>query len=300
MKTAVIGLSNGKWFAQKLAARLKTKISPYSFRKFPDGELFVKFDFSLIGKKAVLVQSLCGGKHWSPNDVILELVFAARTAKKLGAKKVIAVAPYLAYMRQDKAFNSGECFSAKEMAWLLSQCVDALFTFDPHLHRIPSLSKIFSVPAIKISTEKKIAEFVAKKFSKENTVVAGPDFEGSQWAKKIADSIGFESSILQKRRFGDRKVKVKVVKELGWKNKNVVIIDDIISTGNTIAQAVLELKKRKPKAVYCICVHAILAEGALSKILAAGAKEVFSCNTIESKTNRIDLSGEVAKELEKR
>ncbi len=297
MKTAVIGLSNGKWFAHRLAAHLGKKTSPYSFRKFPDGELYIKFDSSLRGKKVILVQSLCCAKNSSPNDAILELVFAARTAKKLGAKKVVAVVPYLAYMRQDKAFNFGESFSAKEMAWLLSQCIDALFSFDPHLHRISSLSKIFSVPAKKLSADKKIAEFVAQRFSKENTVVVGPDFESSQWAKKIADSIGFWSSILQKRRFGDRKVEVKVVKELEWENKNIVIIDDIISTGNTIVQAILELKKRKPRAVYCICVHPILAEGALSKILKAGAKEVISCNSIESKTNRIDLSGEVAKFL---
>lgn len=290
-KKVIVGLSNGIGFAKKISAHSKIKLEKYSFRNFPDGEVYVKFDSDLNGKEVVLVQSL----SLRPNDFLIELIFAARTAKAMGAKKVTAVTPYLAYMRQDKVFNFGESFSAKEMASLLCVAVDELFTFEPHLHRLQSLSAIFSIKATSLSASEKIANFVSKKFSSKDTIIVGPDLESSKWAKKIADMIGFESSIFEKTRFSDRHVKVRVAKEVEWKNKNVVIIDDIISTGKTVVESVKELKKRKQRAIYCICVHALLVEGALEKILNAGAKKVISCNTVPSKTNRIDLSDELVK-----
>lgn len=293
MKTVVAGLSNGKHFGVSLAKKSGTGKLKYIFRKFPDGELHIKFGSQVKGRHVVLVQSLFP----NPNDALVELFLAARTARGMGAKRVSAITPYLCYMRQDKVFSFGESFSAKEIAWLLSKCVDGLFAFEPHLHRIRSLSEIFSVEAKNLSARSAISDFVLKKFSRDNTVIVGPDRESSQWAKKIADAVGFDSTVLEKTRFGDRKVRVKVTTELDWKNKDVIIIDDIVSTGGTVVQAAKEIRKRKPRAVYCICVHPLLVEGALEKIMKAGVKEFFSCNTIEHKSNCIDLSGVVAKEL---
>ncbi|MBI2598565.1 MAG: ribose-phosphate pyrophosphokinase, partial [Candidatus Diapherotrites archaeon] len=127
MQTVLVGLSNGKFFAKKISKKTGLKMLRYDFKKFPDGENYTRFGPSVRGKKVVLAQSLAG----HVNDNIMELVFAARTAKRMGAKKVVALTPYLAYMRQDTVFKSGECFSAKETGWLLSQCVDELITFEP-------------------------------------------------------------------------------------------------------------------------------------------------------------------------
>ena len=293
MPKAIAVLSKGKGFAAKLSGKLGIKKLPLKLDVFPDGELYVRFLGSVKGKTIYMVQSLSG----APNNALLELFLAARTAKELGAKKVFGILPYLGYMRQDKRFKAGECFSAKEVAWLLSNCLDRLYTFDAHLHRIKSLNKIFRIPAKNLSSAKPIAAYIKKKFSSKNTVIVGPDIESSQWAAKIAKSIGFESTILRKKRFHSRKVKVHVHKELEWKGKNVVIVDDIVSSGHTMAEAIKAVKKRGVKEVHCICIHAVFSEDALRKIRKAGAKSIASCNTIPHATNKIDVSGEMVNEL---
>ncbi len=282
----VFGLSESKKTARRIAKSLKVKFGKFESAKFPDGEMHLRFGDSVKGKKVVLVKSL----NPEPNDGLMELVFAARTAKKLKAKKVYAVIPYLAYMRQDKMFKSGECVSAPEMAKLLNNSVDGLVTVDPHLHRIKKLSEIFRIPTKRVSADPSIAAYIKKKYNKDKTLIVGPDIESSQWAKRIADSIEFESTIFLKERFHSRKVKVRVEKELDWKGKEVIIVDDIVSTGHTMIEAVKEIKKRKAKAVDCVCVHAVMAENAYAKLKKAGARKVLSCDSIKHKSNAIELS----------
>lgn len=272
---------------------LNSELGSLKSALFPDGEFHIQFKDKVKGRIVVLVQALSP----NPNTSLLELYFCGKTAKELGAKKVIGVIPYLAYMRQDKRFNEGEALSNKLMGHLIDVGFDKLITVDPHLHRVKSLEDVFSIPAKKLTANSVIAEFIEKKFSPKNTVIVGPDIESSQWAKKIADSVGFESTIFLKNRFSSRKVKVNVTKELEWKGKNVVIIDDIISSGHTMIEAVKEIKKRKPKAVHCICVHGIFAENAYNKLKKAGAKNVISCNSIPHESNKIDLAPLIAKEL---
>ena len=297
----VFPMSNSTELGKSIARKATTKGSPVGKAKlgklnselFPDGEFHIRFMNEVRGKKVVLVQSL----HPNPNDSLLELYFAGKTAMDLGASKVIGVVPYLAYMRQDKRFKSGECVSNHYMAHLLNTGLDKLITVDPHLHRVHDLGELFHIEKRKITANEAIADYISRKFSEKNTVIIGPDSESSQWAEMIADEIGFESSIFLKKRFGSRKVKVKVVKELDWHGKNVVIIDDIISSGHTMIEAVKTIRKKKAKSVHCICIHGIFAENAFKKIRIAGAKSIISCNTITHKSNKIDLSELIAKEL---
>ena len=291
MKT-VIGLSNSEKLATTVAKKAKARLGRAGMKRFPDGELYLQFK-GKTGKEAYLVQSL----NPNPDSALIELIFAARTAKELGAKKVVGIIPYLAYMRQDKRFKKRECVSAKQMAFLLNSSLDGLITVDPHLHRIKSLKQVFRIKTKKLSATSAIAKYIKKNFNREKSLIVGPDIESYQWARAIANSIGFSSSIFLKKRSSARKVKIKVVKELEWKGKNVIIVDDIISTGHTMIETVKEIKKRKPKAVYCICVHPIFAESAYEKLLKAGAKRIVSCNTIIHKSNKIDLSGVIAGEI---
>ena len=289
----IVALGNGKGFAKALSRRAKLRAVSYHIERFPDNEMHLRFKESVGGKELFLVQSLSP----NPNDSLLELVFAGRTAKELGAKKVVGVVPYLAYMRQDKRFKGGECVSAKEMAWLLNNSLDALITIDPHLHRIRKLKQIFKIPAKNISAVAAISEFVEKKFDASNTLIVGPDWESSQWARTVGKKAGMKSVIFLKERFSSRRVKVRYKKGIEFKGKNVILIDDIISTGHTMIEAVKEIRKKKPKAIYCICVHGILAENALQKLRKAGAKQVISCNTVPGITNKIDVSKAVAEEI---
>ena len=217
--------------------------------------------------------------------------------RSLVRKKVVGIVPYLAYMRQDKRFKGGECVSAKEMAWLLNNSLDALITIDPHLHRIRKLNQIFKIPAENVSAIDAVSEFIGKKFDAGNTLIVGPDWESFQWARAVGRKAGMKSVIFLKERFSSRRVKVHYKKDVEFSGKNIIIIDDIISTGHTMVEAVKEIKKKKPKAIYCVCVHGIFAENALQKLKKAGVKQVLSCNTIPGKTNKIDVARDVAKEI---
>lgn len=290
----VFGLSNGR-IAPKIASFAKARLGKMEARHFPDGELYIRFLESLRGEEVVLVQST----HPNPDEKLVELFFAARTARELGASKVTGVIPYLCYMRQDKRFHEGECVSNKMMAHLLNSCLDKIITVDPHLHRVKNLAELFHIERKKITANAKIAEYVKKKFSSKDTVLVGPDGESSQWAREIADSIGFQSSIFLKTRFSSHKVKLDVRQELEWKGKNVVIIDDIVSSGHTMIEAIAALKKRKARAIHCLCVHGIFAENSFEKMKKAGAKTIVSTNTIPHKSNGIDMSKLIADELAK-
>ncbi|MFH1587490.1 MAG: ribose-phosphate diphosphokinase [Candidatus Diapherotrites archaeon] len=288
----IIGLRNSIDLAKKMAKKKKIAFSLLETRNFPDGESYLRFATPVKGNTVYLVQSL----HPDPNNSLIELVFAARGARAQGAKRIVGVVPYLAYMRQDKRFKDGEVISSRHMALLLERSLDELITVDPHLHRYNSLSELFSIPAKKLSAVEEVAKYIDKKFPK-NTVIIGPDEESFQWALVVATLIKHKAVIFTKRRSSSRKVNIKIKEGFDWKGKEIVIIDDIISTGHTMVETVKELKRRKVKAVHCICVHGILAEGALKKLKKAGAKSVVSCNTIPSPTNKIDLSGLIAKEL---
>ncbi len=292
----VFGLSNSNGFEKKFCKELGSVLGKFSSEKFPDGELHLQFKNSVRGKKVFLIQSLA----LTPNDSLMELFFAARGAKDKGAKKVLGIIPYLSYMRQDKEFHKGEIVSAHHMANLLNNSLDGLITIDPHLHRIKKMSEVFFKNFHAITSVPTISEFVKKKFSAKNTIIIGPDWESFQWARHVAKRIGFKAIIFKKTRFTAKRVKVSYSKEFEVKNKNIIIIDDMISTGHTMIEAIKELKKKKPKAIYCLTVHALLLDNAEKKILKAGAKKIYSCNTIPSKTNAIQLEQLTALEAKKK
>ncbi len=226
---------------------------------------------------------------------LYDIVFAAETAKDLGAKKVILVAPYLAYMRQDKRFNPGEAVSSRIMAKLLNNSVDKIITVDPHLHRYRSMKEVFTISAKNLTANLLIADYVKKKIS--NAVIIGPDWESYQWAEAIAKRIGVESTVLEKTRYSSRHVTSKMVKRVEIKGKTVVIVDDIISTGHTIAEAAKKAKAAGAKKIVAIGVHGLLVENAISKLHQAGVSEVITTNCIEHKTNRIDVTELFVEEL---
>src|SRR3989344_5490649 len=230
----VFPMPNSAELGRKVAAKAKARMGGLKISHFPDGESHLQFMEDVRGKEAVLVQTL----HPNADEALMHLVFAGRTAKDLGAGKVTGVVPYMAYMRQDKRFHAGECVSNRIAAHLLNQSLDKVITIDPHLHRVHDLADLFHIERKKLTANGAIAEYIKKEFSAKAAVIAGPDMESSQWARSIADSIGFESAIFRKERFGPHHVKITAEQELrGWKGKEVIIVDDIISAGHTMVGA---------------------------------------------------------------
>ncbi len=279
--------------AAKVAKKLKKKYSQLRVYKFPDGELYVRFMKNIRDKVVVLVQSFYG----DINDCLIEVIFAAETAKELGAEKVVLVAPYFPYLRQDKRFNPGECVSIKIVAELIDSAFNEIFIIDPHLHRQTTLSHLFKIKSAKLTANSCIASYIRKNI--KNPIIIGPDWESYKWAGKVAHVINCGSYILKKKRYSGRKVKVTLnekVKKTEFDGKSIVLIDDIISTGNTLIEAIKILKKLGAERFYCIAVHGIFVESALKRLREVNA-EVVTTNTIPNKLARIDVSELIANEI---
>ncbi len=288
----IAGCSNGTHLAGKIARKLKASYSKLRVNKFPDGEIKVRFMSNVRGKEVVLVQSFYG----AINDCIVEVIFAAETAKELGAKKVFLAAPYFPYLRQDKRFKPGQCVSIEVIGRLISRYFDKVFIIDPHLHRETKLSHLFSIKAESLTSNPYIADYIKKNI--KNPLIVGPDRESYKWARKVAEKIKCGHVILKKKRYSGRKVKVTLNKEVNVDNKNIVFVDDIISTGNTILESVKNLRKLGAKKFNCIAVHGIFVENALEKLRKANVK-VVTTNTIPNNVSKIDVSGLIAENLKK-
>ncbi len=251
-------------------------------RQFPDGESYIKYEETLAGEDLIFIDSLD-----KPNDKIMPLLFAAQTAKELGAKSVKLIAPYLAYMRQDTRFYPGEALTSNCFAGLLSHYFDALITIDPHLHRHHDLNEIYRIPTKTISAAPAIAKWLAEHL--EKPLLIGPDSESEQWVAQIAQQINAPYIILEKQRQGDRQVSVSVPEVANYLDYTPVLVDDIISTGRTFIAAIAQLSKANMKNPICIGVHAIFADNAYQELLKVSA-QVITCNTIFHPSNAIDLS----------
>ena len=276
--------------AKKIASKLKKPYSALEVIHFPDSEIKLKFKVNVKGKVVVLVQSF----YKNINDCVIETLFAAETASDLGAKRVILVAPYFPYLRQDKRFNPGECISLRTIAKNIDEDFDKAIIIDPHLHREKTLEHIFRIKSKKVTANPLIIDYIKKKI--KNPVIIGPDWESHKWAQRIAEEIGCEFAIMEKKRYSARKVKVSLHKKINIKNKNLIFIDDMISTGNTLLRAIKAMKKLGAKKVTCFAVHGILVENALQKLQKAGAT-VITTNTIPNKAAKIDVSRLIADNL---
>ncbi len=288
----VTTLNNSELLAKKIANGLKVKYFKTKVDKFPDGELYLKYESNLKDKELIIVESF----QPNPNKTLINLIFAAKTAKELGAKKVILVAPYLGFMRQDKRFNDGECVSAPIMAELLSKYFDKLLTIDPHLHRIPKMGDVFTNNAKNLTANKVIAEFIKKRYY--NEIIVGPDWESYQWADEISKIVGVKDTVLEKIRHSSRYVDVQMKEQIDFYGKNVIIVDDIISTGNTMIKAAKKAKQLGAKKIIAIGVHGLFVENGLDK-MKKHFDEIHTVNTIVHKTNKIDISPIIISELKK-
>jgi len=288
----VVSCSHGRHLGPLIAKLLKARHLDLLVSRFPDDELLVRFKSDVMGSAVALIQSFYG----NISDCIIEVILAAGTARNLGAKKLILVAPYFPYLRQDKRFNKGESVSQEIITGLFDKYFDAVFIIDPHLHRKGSLSQIFKIKAVKLSANSLIADYIKNKI--KNPMLVGPDSESYKWARDVAEKIGAESRILSKRRLSSYDVKVKLNKKIDLNGRNGVIVDDIVSTGHTIMEAAKLLRRLGAKSIYCICVHGIFVNNAL-KQLQKNKIKIISTNTIPNPVAKIDVSGLICRELYK-
>lgn len=273
--------------AQRLAAEWPAEAGQLAARHFPDGESLVRLDTPPRGRDVAVVCTL----H-EPDAKLLALLLAADTARELGARSVGLVAPYLAYLRQDRSFHVGESRNAAYFARLLSRHFDWLATVDPHLHRFRSLDEVYSIPTAAAAAAPLLARWIAANV--ERPVLIGPDQESGQWVTAIAHAAGLPWQVLEKVRRGDRQVEIRVPDLAAWAGYTPVLVDDIISSGGTLVEVIGQLRARGMPAPECVAVHAVFAQWAYWAVVEAGAGRVVTTNTIAHASNAIDVSAALA------
>ncbi|MGZ8159228.1 MAG: ribose-phosphate diphosphokinase [Methylobacter sp.] len=272
--------------AQRLAARLDVPLVEVVLHHFPDGESLVRLPPSLP-EHVIVCRSLN-----QPNDKLIELLLCATTARELGAKRLTLVSPYLSYMRQDIANQPGEAVSQRIVGKLLADLFDDVLTVDPHLHRISSLTQAIPIKnAISLTAADQIGAFLKQQFT--HAVLLGPDSESKQWVGAIAHNIGFDYVIAAKNRLGDKRVEM-VLPDRDFGSQPVVIIDDMASTGRTLAKAAGLLQARGCTDIYAVVTHALFCGDAYSHILKSGVKTIWSTDSIDHPTSCIKLDALLA------
>ncbi len=267
--------------AGALARELGCPGDTVDIHRFPDGESLVSVPPALSGTLVVY----CGLEQ--PNEKLVELYLALGAARDNGAERIILVAPYLCYMRQDTAFEPGQAVSQRLIGELLSGTVDGLITVDPHLHRTPRLADALPhCRSLALSAAPLLGRFLRER--ELDAVLVGPDAESRQWVQAVAAECGFEIAIAAKVRRGDREVVVELP-DGDYRGRVAVLVDDVISSGHTLAEAATELRRRGAGPVYALCSHALFAPGAEETLHRAGVDAVWSSNAIPHASNRVDL-----------
>lgn len=280
MAGLLIALPGSEDLARRLSEATGLPLGAVELRTFPDQEIYLRLGDEVAGQEVVLVGSLD-----KPGDKFLQIAFLAATAKDLGACSVGLVAPYLAFMRQDSRFAPGEGITSVYFAKLLSGIVDWLVTVDPHLHRWHSLDELYSIPTRIARAAGAIASWVTEHVARP--VLVGPDAESAQWVADVAERCGAPFAVLEKTRRGDRDVSVSGLSAQELHGRTPVVIDDIISTGRTMVEAAKQVQAAGGTGTICIGIHAVFADAVHQELLAAGAAQVLTCNTIPHASNAI-------------
>jgi ribose-phosphate pyrophosphokinase len=272
--------------AQRLAHALSCPYGQVDIHRFPDDESKVRMPESLP-EHVILCRSL---DH--PNDKLVELLFAAETARAAGTRSLTLVAPYLCYMRQDHAFQRGEAVSQRIIGRWLANLFDTIITVDPHLHRISDLSEV--VPAKRIVTLNAgplLAAFLHQRLGR--AILIGPDSESQQWVEQIAERAGMDYLVGEKQRLSDTKVHIKLPSQ-NLRGKTAVIVDDVASTARTLAITAQHLRAAGAAEIHCCVTHALFVGDAEAILRKAGINHIWSTDSVLHSSNAVELSGILA------
>lgn len=287
MSTIVLAAFDDVALADHLADRLGAAAGEIESRRFPDEETYVRLLTPVADCDVILVGSLD-----RPDPKLARLLFLADAARDLGARKVGLVAPYLAYLRQDKRFKPGEAVTAPSFARVLSRAFDWLVTVDPHLHRYAALDEIYSVPATAMHAAPVVAQWIATRVARP--LVVGPDRESEQWVAEVARAARAPYAVFEKARLGDTRVELRAPDLAPWRDRQPVLVDDVVSSGGTMIEALGLLARTGLPAATCVAVHALFAGDAQERLLAAGAREVATSDTIRHPSNRFSVLDRLA------
>ncbi|MBA4804230.1 MAG: ribose-phosphate pyrophosphokinase [Brevundimonas sp.] len=278
----ILPMPGNETFAANLAAAGGWRLGELETRRFPDGESYVRILSDVRGCGVEIVCTLA-----RPDDAFLPLIFAADAARDLGATEVNLVAPYLAYMRQDRRFKPGEAITSRSFARLVSATFDRLTTIDPHLHRYRALSDLYDIDGQVLHAASVLADWIAAEV--RDPLIIGPDEESEQWVSAVAARVGAPHVVLRKIRHGDRDVEIAVPDLSRFRARRPVLIDDIASSGRTLIEAARQLPAQGLARPVCAVVHGVFAADAYDQ-LSAVAGRIVSTDSVPHPSNAIPLA----------
>ena len=275
--------------ARRLAGTLGCPLALVETHTFPDGEVLPRV--AATTPTTILYRSLN-----RPNEKLVELLLAADGLRRAGAQRLILVAPYLPYMRQDKQFHPGEPVSQHVLAAMLDKAFDRIITVDPHLHRTASLEAILP-NASAVQGVDALAVYLRHFPFDLAPVVIGPDEESGPWVRRLSGLMGAEAVVLGKERHGDRNVDISAPPGFSLADRSALVIDDICSSGSTLCAVVRRVRSAGAQKVTVYVTHALCDDGVLRQLEEAGADRLISSDACVHRTNAVELADVLAAAL---
>jgi ribose-phosphate pyrophosphokinase len=283
VSVSVQGLPSSSREAAALAARLGAPFHEIAVHAFPDGE--IRVTVGPASATTIVYASLD-----RPNDKLIALMFAAEALRRGGARRLVLVAPYLCYMRQDAAFGAGEAISQQVIGPLLARCFDRVVTVDAHLHRTPNIASVFpGIQSDNLSAMPALSDALRKPGLDPATIVVGPDAESRPWVSDLAGRLGLSHTVATKTRRGDRSVAIEFQDQACISGHSALIVDDIVSSGGTIIACAKALNAAGAMAVDVVVTHALFPEAAHREMISAGVRSIRSTHSVPHFTNTIAL-----------
>jgi ribose-phosphate pyrophosphokinase len=269
--------------ATRLGAKLGIPVHAIKQHRFPDGEM--QITVGPVATTTMLYVPLD-----QPNDKLIAILFAAEALRRAGCARLVLLAPYLCYMRQDVAFHAGEAISQKAMGHLLAGLVDRVITVDAHLHRTPDIREVFpGIEAEDLSAMPAIADALRDGYLDPATIVVGPDVESTPWVRDLAGRLGIAHAVARKTRRDDRSVEISFSDAASIAGRPALLVDDIVSSGGTLIACAQALTAAGAKTIDAVITHALFPPAMLQDFTRAGIRSVRSTNSVPHPSNAILL-----------
>ncbi|ODS41868.1 MAG: hypothetical protein MSIBF_00445 [Candidatus Altiarchaeales archaeon IMC4] len=280
--------SKSAGLAKRVSEESRIKLGETELRKFTDGEFYIRILSGVKNENAVLINSVVD------NESLVETLLLLDALRDNGAKRIDLFVPYMAYCRQDKVFKDGEALSAKTVLKLLGNFSDSITTLNAHFLDTYGRFEPWGVKLKNLDAFPLLAKHFAGRV--RSPVVIAPDKGAMHYARNAAEIIGCESDYLEKTRVSDTDVRMKT-KKLPVKGKDVIILDDIISTGGTMLKAAGMLRGAGAKTIDLGCVHGVFSKG--TEMFGGVVDELVCTDSIERTESRVSVSGLIAGEIQK-
>jgi ribose-phosphate pyrophosphokinase len=287
---AIHSLPSSARDAARLAGQLNVMMYEIDVHRFPDGEVRVT-----VGPAATTI--IVYASLDRPNDKLVALLFAAEALRRGGAQRLVLMAPYLCYMRQDTAFQRGEAISQKVVGRLLAGAFDRVVTVDAHLHRTKDIREVFpGIAADNLPAMSAVADALRAGLD-PRTVIIGPDAESRPWVSDLAGRLGLHYVLAQKTRRGDRSVEIKFEFPHVLSGRPALVVDDIVSSGGTVEACATALVRAGAYPIDVVVTHALFPMELSDQLLASGIRSIRSTSSVPHPTNAIVLDSLLAEAL---